>query len=122
MPDEPTPGEVYRRLQDHETRTALEHRALEERITGVAQQSLSLSVWQQAERARDAEMQRMERERTAAIDALKEDVIKPLRERIGVLEKLRGMSFGRWVGALGVVAAFLAVVVTAWAATKGAGK
>jgi hypothetical protein len=64
-------------------------------------------------------MQRMERERVQAIEAVKEDVIQPLRERVGTLEKLRGMSFGRWVGALGVVAAFLAVVVTAWAATKG---
>jgi hypothetical protein len=120
VPDEPTTGEVYRRLQDHETRTALEHRAIEERITRVASESVPLSVWQQAERARDADMQRMERERVQAIEAVKEDVIQPLRERVGTLEKLRGMSFGRWVGALGVVAAFLAVVVTAWAATKGA--
>ena len=93
---------------------------MDERITGVAAQMVPMGVWQQAERARDAEIARLERERVQAIEALKEDVIKPLRGRVITLEKLRGMNFSRWLGILAVVAAFAGVIVTAYATSKGA--
>jgi hypothetical protein len=67
-----------------------------------------------------SDIQRLEREHTEDLRKLRGDVIRPLDIRIGVLEKARGMTFGRWIGVLGVVAAFAAVVVTAWAASKGA--
>ena len=60
MADEPTPGELYRRQVDHEQRTDRIHGELDDRITRVAAESVPLGTWQQAERARDQQMLRLE--------------------------------------------------------------
>lgn len=100
MPDDVSTGELSRRQDAHELRTAEQHRAIDQRITDVAAQSLPIGVWQQAERARDLET-------------------KDLRDDIKTINDARGMTFGKWVGVLTVVAAFLGVVLTAYL-SKGA--
>lgn len=93
MADEPSLGELARRLDraDRDWAADLE-RVRQEHV---------------------ADIKRLEREHAEDLRALREDVIKPLQDRLR-------MSFGRWVGVLGVVAAFAGVIVTAWATSKGA--
>lgn len=67
-----------------------------------------------------ADIDRLGREHSEDLRKFREDVIRPLSARVGVLERARGMTFGRWMTALGVVAAFAGVIVTAWATSKGA--
>jgi hypothetical protein len=67
-----------------------------------------------AQRDHDADIAQVRAEQAEALRQLREDVIKPLQDRLG-------MSFSRWIGALGVAAAFAGVIVTAWATSKGAG-
>lgn len=114
------PDELNRRLDAHERRTDAIHASLDDRITQVARDAVPLLVWQQAERARDAEMQRLDRERREDLDELRRRELGPVIEDVKALKGRPAMTFGRWVAALGVVAAFLAVLVTAWAASKGA--
>ncbi len=114
------PDELDRRLRDHETRTDRIHAEQDNRITQLARDTVPMLVWQQAERVRDGEVQRLEREHDEDLKRLKDDVIAPLAARITALEKRPQMTWGRWIGALTVVAAFLAVVIAAWSAAKGA--
>lgn len=60
----------------------------------------------------DADILRLEKEHDADLHSLREDVIKPLQDRMR-------MTFGRWMTALGVVAAFATLMVTAYATAKG---
>lgn len=141
MPDEVTVGEVHRSLRDHEARSAEQHRSLDERITALAAQSVPLSVWQQAERARDAELQRSEHERAAEAQRLErehqadvarldrareqgqaqfqESVIKPLVERVDKVEDRPAMTLARWLGVIVAVCAALTLLVEAWGTAKG---
>ncbi|MHA6764669.1 hypothetical protein [Streptacidiphilus sp. PAMC 29251] len=125
MPDDVTPGELGRRLEAHEMRTSAEHRALDERITQLSRVAVPLDVYQADQRAVAELARRLERDRVDDVRKLREDVIKPAVDRITALETANatrpGMTFGRWMTVLSVVAAFLAVVVAAWTATKGAG-
>lgn len=114
------PDELDRRLRDHEARTDRIHAELDNRITQLARDTVPLVVWQQAERTRDLETGRLEREHDEDVKRLRDDVITPLAARVTTLEGRPSMTFGRWVGVLTVVAAFLAVVVAAWSAAKGA--
>ena len=100
MADDVSPGEVYRRLVDHEQRTDRTHAALDSRITDVAKDMVPLQLYQQGERDRDREVQ-------------------GLTERIDKLEERPGMTFGRWLGILTVAAAFLALAVQAYGTMKG---
>lgn len=93
MADEPSLGELARRLDRVE-------RDVDE-----------AEVRLRAEHTSD--IQRLEREHDEAFRQLREDVIKPMQDRLR-------MSFGRWVGVLSTVAAFAGVVVAAWATSKGA--
>lgn len=100
MPDEPSLGELGRTLVRVEDMVKSEVRRLE--------------------REHRADIERLEREHTEDIRKLREDVIKPLAERMATQEGRPTMSFGKWMQALGVVMAFLTVVIAAWVATKGA--
>ena len=102
MADDPTLGELWRRQHDHEERSERAHAAIDSRMTEVATKAVPLDVWQQKEAARDAELQ-----------VIRDDV-KEVRDR-------PAMTLGKWIAVIGVVIAFLGLVVTAWAAAKGAG-
>lgn len=131
MADEPSPGELDRRFTAHELRTDRQHSELEAHIRTVAADSVPLVVYQADQRARDQQQAAAQRDHDADIAQvraeqaegfrqLRGDVIKPLTARVGTLERSRSMTFSRWVGVLGVVAAFAGVIVTAWATSKGA--
>lgn len=113
-------GELDRRLESHERRTDRIHGELDQRITNVAKDMVPLLAYQQAERARDAELQRVAREHDEDLTELKEDVIKPLAARVEKLEKRPGVAWG-WVVAGGtLLVTVLGVLIQAWAAAKGA--
>ena len=101
MADDVSPGEVYRRLQDHETRTTREHTAMDGRITDLARETVPLRLYQQGERDRDGDM-------------------KTLADRLTKLEERPAMTLTRWLGVLTVAAAFLALAVQAYGTLKGA--
>lgn len=97
---------------------------MDERITSVAAKAVTDSVYQ-LDKAATVEMaRRLERDRVEGERKMREDVIKPLADRVSVLEAKDAarpaMTFGKWMQVLGVIAAFAAVLVTAWVATKGA--
>lgn len=104
MPDDISIGEVYRRLQDHEQRTALEHRALDDRITRTAADAVQADVHDRIERERDRELGKLDR-------------------RVEVVERrpVPSMTFGKWMALVTVATGILTVIVAAWAVTKGAG-
>lgn len=124
MADEVTLGEVKRGLADHRRESAEQHRALDERITRVAAESVPMDVYQADQRATTELARRLERDRVDGERKLREDVITPALGRITALETANasrpGMTFTKWMAVLGVVAAFLTVLVTVWATSKGA--
>lgn len=99
--DDVSPGEVYRRLVDHEQRTDRVHAALDNRVTDVVRDMVPLALYQQGERDRDREIQ-------------------ALTDRLDKLEERPAMTFGRWVGILTVALAVLALAVQAYGTMKGA--
>lgn len=99
--DDVSPGEVYRRLIDHEQRTDRTHAALDSRITDVAKDMVPLALYNQGERDRDREVQ-------------------GLSDRVEKLEERPAMTFGRWLGVLTVAVAVLALAVQAYGTMKGA--
>ncbi|MGW3195201.1 hypothetical protein ACWDBD_11570 [Streptomyces sp. NPDC001118] len=101
MADDVSPGEVYRRLVDHEQRTDRVHAALDSRVTDIAKDAVTVRMWQEAEQDRDREY-------------------LALTSRVEKLEERPGLSFGRWLGILTVAAAFLALAVQAYGVMKGA--
>lgn len=101
MADDVSPGEVYRRLVDHEQRTDRVHAALDSRITDVAKDTVPLALYQQGELDRDR-------------------AVQALTERVAKLEERPALSFGRWLGIIGVAVAFLALAVQAYGTWKGA--
>jgi exosome complex RNA-binding protein Csl4 len=129
--DDVTPGELDRRLRDHESRTDRVHGELDSRITRVASESVTVAVWQLAERAHVAEAVRLEREHVADIQRLErehdedlqhlqDNVIKPLVERVEKVEDRPAMSTARWLGVVVAVCAALALMVQAYGTLKGA--
>jgi hypothetical protein len=118
--DDVSTGELNRRLDAHETRTDRIHGEQDARLTNLAKDMVPLGEWQRAERARDAELQRMDREHAEDLTELKDNVIKPLVGRVEKLEKRPGVAWG-WVVAGGtLLITVLGVLVQAWAAAKGA--
>lgn len=120
MADDVSSGEVYRRLLDHEQRTDRTHAALDGRITDVARDMVPLTLYQQAERDRDRELQRLETEHDQDLTSLRDNVIKPLADRVTVLEQRPAMTLGRWLGIATVVIALVALLVQAYGTLKGA--
>lgn len=114
-----SPGEVYRRLIDHEQRTDRTHAALDSRITDVAKDMVPLTLFQQSERDRDRELQRLETEHDQDLVSLRDNVIKPLADRIRVLEDRPAMTLGRWLGVATVAIALVALLVQAYGTLKG---
>ncbi|MCW7941705.1 hypothetical protein AAW14_06615 [Streptomyces hygroscopicus] len=101
MTDDVSPGEVYRRLVDHEQRTDRVHASLDSRVTDLAKDTVTVRMWQEAEQDRDREVQ-------------------ALTGRVSKLEERPAMTFGRWIAILTVAAAFLALAVQAYGTMKGA--
>jgi hypothetical protein len=133
--DDVTPGELGHRIRDlgtaldqrlreHEARTDRIHAEQDNRITQMAAKSVQTDVYQSDQRAVAELARRLERDRVEDVRRLREDVINPALVRIAALELVNAnrptMSFTRWVGVLGVVVGFLAVVVTVWATSRGA--
>lgn len=113
-------GELDRRLGAHESRTDRIHGELDSRITNLAKDVVPLGEWQRAERARDAELARMNREHDEDLTELRDDVIRPLAARVESLEKRPGVAWG-WVVAGGtLLIGLVGVLIQAWAAAKGA--
>ena len=112
MADDVSPGEVYRRLLDHEQRTDRVHAALDSRLTELAKDMVTQRMWQQSERDRDRETARLEQEHDTDIADVRSE-IKEVREK-------GNATLSRWLTVLGVVAAFLTVAVMAWGTLRGA--
>jgi hypothetical protein len=109
--DEVTPGELDRRLRDHEARTDRVHAELDNRIAENARAMVPLAVYQTAERARDAEIARIEQERSAAE--------RRTGDRLTALEARPGMTAARWLGVITVALAFVALLVEAYGTLRG---
>lgn len=123
MPNEVTPGELDRRLRDHEARTDRIHGEQDSRITQVAAQLVPLAVWQQAERARDAEVQRLEHEHVAEAQRLEREHqrdIAALRDEIKDLRGRGWLTTGRVVVIATALIALAALLIQAWGTLKGA--
>lgn len=120
MPDDVTAGELDRRLEAHERRTDRIHGELDSRITNVAKDMVPLIVYQQGERDRDRELQRLETEHDQDLTSLRDNVIKPLADRVSKLEKRPGMAWGWFVAGGTLLVTVLGVLIQAWAAAKGA--
>lgn len=123
MPDEITPGELDRRLRDHETRTDRAHAELDNRISRVAAESVTVAVWQLSERAHVAEAQRLEREHVADVarlDREREQGEQAAGERFAKIENRPAMTAARWLGVAMAVCAALALIVQAYGTLKGA--
>lgn len=101
MADDVSPGEVYRRLLDHEQRTDRVHAALDTRVTNLARDTVPLQLYQQTERDRD-------------------DDVKALTDRVVKLEDRPAMTWTRWLGVLTVAAALLGLAIQAYGTMKGA--
>lgn len=72
------------------------------------------------ERGLASEVRRLEREHAEDLRKLREDVIKPLVERVAVLEKRPGLTAGRWAVIATAVVAVLALAVQAYGTLRGA--
>ena len=128
-----TPDEVDRRQREHEARSDRQHAEIDSRVTKVASDSVAVLVWQQAERARDQQVLRLEQEHAARatqlatehaadLAKLRQDVIEPLAKRIDTLEKRPALTVGRMAVIATAVIALAALVVQAWGTLKGAAK
>lgn len=113
-------GEVYRRLVDHEQRTDRTHAALDARVTDVAKDMVPLGLYQQSERDRDRELARLEAEHDQDLTSLRDNVIKPLADRVRALEERPAMTLGRWLGVATVVIALVGLLVQAYGTLQGA--
>jgi hypothetical protein len=101
VPDEVTPGELDRRLRDHEQRTDRIHAEQDNRIARVASDSVSAGVYASDQRARDREVQDLR------------DEIKEVRDR-------PALTVGRIVMIGTALIALAALLVQAWGTLKGA--
>lgn len=113
-------GEVYRRLADHEQRTDRVHAALDSRITDVAKDMVPLTLYNQAERDRDRALARLEAEHDQDLTSLRDNVIKPIADRVRALEERPAMTFGRWLGIATAAIALVALLVQAYGTLRGA--
>lgn len=67
-----------------------------------------------------ADVQRVEREHGEDLRALREDVIRPLQERMSAVERRPALTAGRWAGIALAVIALAALLVQAYGTLKGA--
>lgn len=120
MSDEVTLGEVRRGLQEHRQTSSDQHRALDERITSLANHSVTDAVYQ-LDKAATVEMaRRLERDRVEDVRKLRDDVIKPLSDRLDKVEGRPAMSLARWLGVVTVALGLAALLVQAYGTLKGA--
>ena len=123
MPNGVTPEELGRRVDALESRTVREHQAMDERITGVATQSLTVSVWEQAERARGLELARLAHEQATEAQRLDREHardIAAVREEIKVIRERPWLTTGRFVMIFLAVIALVTLMMSAWTTLKGA--
>jgi hypothetical protein len=99
VPDEPSLGELSRRLDRAERDWADDVNRL------------------RAEHATD--IQRVEREHTEDLRKLRSDVIRPLADRVAVVEKRPTLTAGRWAVIATAVIALAALLVQAYGTIKG---
>lgn len=66
-----------------------------------------------------ADIQRVEREHADDLRKLREDVIRPLRERLAALEKRPSLTAGRWAVIATAVIALAALLIQAYGTIKG---
>lgn len=100
MPDEPSAGELGRTLVRVEAALASEVRRLG--------------------REHATDIQRLEREHAEDLRKLREDVIRPLSERLGKVEGRPAMSVTRWLGVVTVGLMLAALLVQAYGTIRGA--
>lgn len=118
MTNDPTVGEVYRGFQDLATRTALEHRVIDERITQVAQTSVPLQVYSSDQRARDAEVKALREE----LRTLKAEMRQERRDReTEEAERLRERARDKRLLLAAFVSPLALLLVQVWLSSKGAG-
>lgn len=120
MPDEFTLGELHRNQREHEQRSIEQHRALDERITNLANHSVTESVYRLDKDATVETARRLERDRVEGERKLREDVIKPLLERVALLEKRPALTIGRIAVIATAFIALAALLVQAYGTLKGA--
>lgn len=108
MADDPTTGELFRRMRDHEQRSDAKHAALDDRINKLDADKVPLGEYRADQRARDRELQNQEKR------------IESLEHRHEALEQRPAMTIGRWAAVALAVAAVLTLVVTAYGTLKGA--
>lgn len=100
MSDDITPGELDRRMRDHEQRTVIEHKTIHDRIGRISTESVQLDVHAQVEKDRDRE-------------------IKALEQRVRALETKPGITWGRAMAGVTVVIAILALMIQAYSTVRG---
>ena len=118
-----TPGEVYRRLLDHEQRTDRTHASLDTRLTDLAKDLVPLRLFQQSEGERVRELQRLESEHDEGMATLRREHAEDIRQVRSEIKELRerpNATFSRWMALLGVVTAILTVAIMAWGTLRGA--
>lgn len=112
MPDDVSPEWVLRSLEAHEHREDRVHGELDGRITNLASHTVPLGEYQTAERARNAEIQRLDQEHTEDMRLLRGE-LRDLRER-------PQMTIGRWAVIATAAIALCALLVQAYGTLKGA--
>lgn len=108
MPDDPTTGELFRRMRDHEQSSREVHSSLDARITKLDADTVPLGEYRADQRARDRELLTLERR------------MEGLEHRHEALEQRPAMTVGRWAAVALAVAAVLTLVITAYGTLKGA--
>lgn len=114
MPDEPTPGELWRRQQDHEDRSERAHQALSARIDHLAAHTVPLGEYQTAWQARSDQIQRIEKEHDQDLDAIS--------RRVDRVEGRSGATWGWILAGATLLIGVVGVLIEAWSAAKGAAK
>lgn len=93
---------------------------MDERITELARRAVTDSVYQ-LDKAATVEMaRRLERDRVEDVRKLREDVIKPIADRLEKVEGRPAMSLARWLGVVTVALGLAALLVQAYGTLRGA--
>jgi hypothetical protein len=98
--DEPTPGELWRRQQDHEKRSERAHEALASRL--------------------DEQIRRVEKDHDEDFAQFRHDAFDPLVERVKKVEGRSGVTWGWIVAGATLLIGVVGVLIEAWSAARGA--
>ncbi len=95
-----TPGELDRRMRDHEHRMNNEHQVIHARIARVAAESVQVDVHERIEKQRDKEL-------------------ADLAKRLERLETRPSIAWGRLVTSVTAVVAVMGLLIQAYSTVKG---